>query len=421
MKNVNLKTVLISLLEKWFIVLIVAAACTAVFGYNGYKSAKKDMSEDKKAEVEEYEKALAEYEDAIANVVKVKEEDQRQVEAQQKYVDKSVYMQLNADNISVVSLQYMITGDEEDFKAQDVIQGYVQYVNSGSFYRAVSGLLDSETLTGENLREVGSASAAENVFSLTVMLPDDDQAELVKEAAKKVIDSRKSVVEFAAGEFDIKLIEDSIIHQISADVLNRQMSNINNLKSYTNALADYETKEINTRSSRDSYIDKNKPDDIVVKSPKKEFVKGAVLGFVIGLALCFAVAFLLYLMSDRLKSYEDMLFAGIPVLLREKKDRFKKDADTFIDELGIMAAQRGVETSDVVIYPLTSSKRGESASQTLKTAFKLESVSSLKSACDKGNVILLVERGESRYGRIEEAVKLFEQLKTEVWGSIVLE
>jgi len=252
-------------------------------------------------------------------------------------------------------------------------------------------------------------------------MPDEESAKKLLEPMKKAIDSRLEAITIAQGKYNIYLLEENVAHTASADVLARQQGNLNNLRSYIGTSSDSDMNVVNVRNAKTSYIEDNKPEIKGTKNPKKEFVKGGIFGAAVGLALCFAIAFMFYLMSDRLKSYEDLLFAGLPVMGRKGKKGYVKELEAMKDEYEAIAAIKGVSLKDVAVYPVGASSRITQTGQELTKACGFSDDTTLKGVGTKGNVIILTQNGVTTYGQIEEARKLFENLKVDLWGSIVIE
>ncbi len=420
MKNVNLKVVLSGYIKYWYLAVLTVIICAGIFAYNGYSKATKEISDEKKEEIAEYEKALADYDEAIENVVQLRAEGEAQIKEQQEYNDNSIYMKLNPNDYAVASLQYTVV-PEEGTDIGRVLSAYVQYINTGSFYTGIASMTQVQGLTEAYLKELGWVGTNGNILIVTIMMPDDEGANAVLKSAKMAIGSRHDAIAIVQGGFELELLEESVYHSSSLDMLNRQMGAVNNLKGYLNAAADYETKEVNTRASKDSYIEKNEPENMEPGNPRKELVKGGILGAVIGFVISFAIAVLLYIMSDKLKSYEDMLFANIAVIARRRKGKFVKDTGVTKEELAIMAKSRGVETDGVLLYPVGDISGMKEAADELEKSCELVSSDSLTQVADKGNAILLVWCGHTTYGQIEEARRVLEQLKVDVWGCVVVE
>ncbi len=435
MKNVNLLTVCTWLYEKLILVVIVTLLCAAAFGYNGYKKSGGGLSLQEQEKLDNFNKALEEYDATIANAENSQAAAQREMEDQRRYVDESLYMKLNPSDYCVATLQYAVTepevekpqAEEEAVGTQPttdvarVLASYVQFVNSGGYYAFLASNSGVEGVTESYLRELGWVGTNNNVLIMTVMMPDEDSANKLLDPMKKAIDSRRESITIAQGEYNIYLLEENVAHAASADVLARQQANLNNLRSYNGTSSDHDIAVVNARNSKDSYIEDNQPSVKGTKNPKKEFIKGGIFGAAVGLALCFAIAFMFYLMSDRLKSYEDLLFAGIPVLGRKGKKGYVKDLPSMKDEYEAIAALKKIPLSDAALYPLCVSKKAAQTIEELTKECGLSQDTTLKGVGEKGHAILLTQTGVTTYGQIEEARKLFENLGVDIWGSIVIE
>lgn len=423
MKNINLKDVILRMFEKKLIVLIVVLICMILLGFHGYVRATDGNSAETQKKLDEYNMGIAEYEEAIALIqdnIKVSEE---QAKKQQEYNENALYMKLDPNNMYVVNIQYAVSPGE-NVGLGNLLASYVQYVNTGDFYKNLGEAIadESDAYSVEYLKELGWVGTNNNIFIFTLSCVDQNMADKVLDEAVKIFEAKRPDIVKVQGGHEIKLLQGSIAINANMDVLNKQQTNITNLKNYTNSLADNKTKLANNIAARDSYIEKNKPENIVTDSPVKALIKWIIFGFIVGLCICLGVTLIIYVHSDELKSKDDMLYAKVPVIVhRNKNGEYRRTLNAVKKDIEIMSKQRNVDTSAVAVYSLSDTDKAKIALGEILKETGVKSDSDMSSLAEKGNVILLVECRNTKYVDIEETHRLLDILKINLWGCIVVD
>ena len=110
MKNIKtlyVRNVLGDLLSRKKAVGTFIVICAVLFGILGLRQGGKtvELTEEQKQEIEDYNTKIAEYDASIEDTKKCVEEADAQIKDLQDYVDNSIYMQIDPNNVQVISSQ----------------------------------------------------------------------------------------------------------------------------------------------------------------------------------------------------------------------------------------------------------------------------------------------------------------------------
>lgn len=133
MKNIKtlyVRNVLGDLLSRKKAVGTFIVICAVLFGILGLRQGGKtvELTEEQKQEIEDYNTKIAEYDASIEDTKKCVEEADAQIKDLQDYVDNSIYMQIDPNNVQVISSQYgVVTGNN----VGNICNSIIAYINDG--------------------------------------------------------------------------------------------------------------------------------------------------------------------------------------------------------------------------------------------------------------------------------------------------
>ena len=175
-KNIYFRDLLTDLHKKRVIVILFIIVSTLVFAFLGYQKfgVQTALSEEQQEEIDTYNKRLEEYDKAIADASEGVKLSEEQVLSLQEYVDNSIYMKLDSQNIQVVSIQYGIVTEGN---VGNIYNALAYYINEGGLKEA----LDDENLSLDikYWREIIFPSLSGNVMNITIYHYDAEQAQKV--------------------------------------------------------------------------------------------------------------------------------------------------------------------------------------------------------------------------------------------------
>ena len=426
MRIVYLKQIVDDLIRHKVKVAILISVFVILMGGLGYYKAGKDVDENIVREITEYENVLEDYEDVIAELEESISLVERQIEELGEYCTKSVYMQMDSQKIAVAEVQYSI---QTAYNASYIMSALSMYVNEGSFRTQIAEE-DSE-IAEEYLKELISCSASGNVFQVSVMAPQQEQASRLLSVIKQQLQEQKTQIESVQGAFVMQEIDATEYMKADTTVLNAQNANWNNLKNYKSNLSDLKKRLVDQKLNRKSYIEDNKPEIPEQESRIKIILKFIIFGIIVGVLLPMAWFGLKYIMGNTIKGQEELLIAGIPVLgvFNAKKEY---DLELALAVLDIQMLAEKQKCEQIVINNLTDDEDTRRIISSCTESLEKEKLSvvngvniqrdigKLRQMVAVGHCLLVVKVGKTSYSQVEEQVQLAQKFSISIWGCILV-
>lgn len=312
--EISLVDLLFKVCQKWRVLLIVAAVAAVAVG--GTKLAMNIQGLNDEEKMEElnavYRDALASYEAEGEALERRMEENQRNLQLQTDYNDKSVLMKVDPQNEWVASTNLYIDTDyqvlpgssiQNENPAYKITYAYYDYY-AGGFYSDVMEKLSFDVGELKYLREVLWVDIDANRYSITIHVVADSKEhcdELLRVAGDAFL-SRYDFVESSLGEHSLMMSDVASHVQINAD---REQYQINQ---------ETREKELmqNVYGLNEEYREWKKREDDIVKpivdmgAAVKNGIKWILIAAVGGGFLSCVVLFVKYMMSGRIKSADDL-------------------------------------------------------------------------------------------------------------------
>ena len=173
LKSLYLRNLMADLWRKKIAILCFMVVCAAGLGFFRYKKGNPEvfLSEEEQTELEEYNTKIEEYDTAIQEIKESLKLAQTQAEEEQRYVDNSVYMKLDSQNIQMAAAQYAV---ESGGNVGNILSSLVFYINEGGLKTALSE--EYGDMDVEYWREIVICGTSGNVLNLMVMHYDAEQA-----------------------------------------------------------------------------------------------------------------------------------------------------------------------------------------------------------------------------------------------------
>lgn len=430
-KTLYFKNLVDDLIKHRRIVGICIVICAAFFAVLGYKNAQevRELSAEQQVEIQEYNERLAEYDAAIVDTEKALEMVNGQVEEQQEYVDNSIYMKLDSQNIQVASAQY---GVQTSGNVGNILNSIFLFINDGGLKEALEeeyGVVDAKYW-----REIITANNGGNVLNLVVYHYDSAEAEKILNIVKKKLEQKLPDLIAVQGEFT--LVEQGTSYYTKADsgVLNTQNGHLNNLKNYTSNRSDFETKLANQKNTKENYIKNNEPDTLEASQPNVILLTAAylIVGVLFGIAIPVVCFFLQYILSNRLRRKEELKDSGLNVLASySNKKGHQPSLDRSVLDLKLLAEEKQIE--NVFISVLQEDEVSKKTAEEWSTAIAqngmkarigyhlFDSAEELKALASGRGCLVIAETGKSTYPQLEQQMKLCDRFKVELLGCVVIE
>lgn len=413
---------------------IIILACIILVALAGVLSIRKAANE-RRGEVEVYQSDLANYEkdlEELQNSLTALQENlataQEQYDAQKKYCDESIYMQMDGNAFYQGDIQYTITTSANLGYLNSTL---MNYINGTSFRESLS-----EQLGGVDtayLKEIITCSTSNNVLLVTVYHYDEDVAEQILGYVDKALRKQVPTIAKAQGEFTLTLLDRSVSQKGDLGVVNAQNGALNNLRTYTNTVADAKNAISNKQQEIERHQRENYPEEVAPLS-KMEMVKREVIFLIIGVILGVCVllcrVFLRVMLGKTISNPDYFVSLNLAVL-----GDYRNGTDTQLisEKVGQQINMYAIQSQAEKIYLNDLSGEnfaGSLAEQYQKCLDENSAVISCSRAeesaetiqrgmVESGNVMFVIRYGETTYQKFEEFYGVCKQFHLNVIGVIV--
>lgn len=413
------------------VVGIFIVICAVLFGMLGIVQGGKAVTEteEQKQEIEEYNVKIAEYDSAIEDTQNAIAEADKQIESLQEYIDNSIYMQINPNNIQTVSVQY---GLKTSNNVGNILNSFITYINDGGLKEELSDA--DEDLKVKYWRDVVNCYQSGNNFFIVVINSDMDQAKRIMSIIKERVMNYVPEVKSLQGDFSLEELKTSEYVKTDTGVVNNQNNNRNNLKNYTTNRADLNNKLIGFQNSKKTYIEKNEPDNLKAAdtNTKVLMVAYVLLGILFGAVIAFVLVALKYILGDTLRTANDIKESNLNLLgTYSALNQYKPDLERSKMDVEVLAKAKNADK--VFFYVMSDDEISKKVAKDYEDIMKAsgiavetgsnisESAEELKKMIACGNCVFIAEVGKTTYRQLELQTRLCDRFKTAVLGCVVVE
>lgn len=431
LKSIYLKNLVSDFWNKRKCILGFVVVCAVLFAFLGARKAQavRELTQEQIEEIEEYQEKLEEYDKTIADAQESLDIVNGQIEEQQKYIDQSIYMKLDGQNLYTASVQYGVTTEAN---VGNILNALVLYINEGGLKEALSE--EYPDLAVEGWREVISPSITANLLNITIIHYDEEQLKQIFELVKTRVKGAVPEIEKVQGNFALEEIESSIYVKADVGVTNNQNNNLNNLKNYTNNRVDLENKLISQQNNKKSYLEKNEPEVMEARqvNPVVQTIAYMIVGVLFGIVLPALVFILSYILSDRIRSKEDLRNGNINVIgSYSEKKQYEPALERSVMDLEVLAKQQQLSSiflnvmGEDELSKKTASEYAEviaKAGYAAETGFHVQDeAEELKKMVESKACVLFVQAGKNTYSQLEQQLCLCDRFQVKVLGCVVIE
>ena len=431
LKTLYVRNVLEDLIKKKVAVGSFIVICAVLFGMLGIVQGGKAVTEteEQKQEIEEYNAKIAEYDSAIEDTQNAIAEADKQIESLQEYIDNSIYMQIDPNNIQTVSVQY---GLKTSNNVGNILNSFITYINDGGLKEELSDA--DEDLKVKYWRDVVSCYQSSNNLIVTVVHSDMDQAKRIMSIIKERVMNYVPKVKNLQGDFSLEELKTSEYVKTDTGVVNNQNNNRNNLKNYTTNRADLNNKLIGFQNSKKTYIEKNEPDNLKAADTNTKVLMVAyiLLGILFGAVIAFVIVALKYILGDTLRTANDIKESDLSLLgTYSALNQYKPDLERSKMEVEVLAKAKNADK--VFFYVMSDDEVSKKVAKDYEDSLKAsgiavetgsnisESAEELKKMIACGNCVFIAEVGKTTYRQLEQQTRLCERFQTAVLGCVVVE
>lgn len=298
-QELNLMDLIFYILYRWKKIVLIALIMAVLIGTYQMLSAKRsNASISDSAENATYQEKLEAYEAQLAaaqgNVDTVNES----ITAQEKYIQESILMNMDASNYyeglfqayivaeknsALVTLKDLLNGSDVRDSIADSIGWEVQYLIE----------LVSVTLT------VDSDNNKEGLLRIKVAAPTQDEATELLNLYVQAYESAGEEVTSTIAGFDATIMSNLVSKASSTSYTSSQKTAKDTLTSYRTNLASYQ-------KTLDALVAPEAPTTVTPVSTVKAGIKGAVIGAVLGVILVGGCCCVSFVTGDRIYSPDEL-------------------------------------------------------------------------------------------------------------------
>ena len=479
-EEIDLVSLLFTVLRKYRQMLAVALACAVIFGAaagiqtsaNGAVSA--DAQEEYDAAMTEYRQKKADYDTAVrqykldtASNEQAQADTQKALEDAQTYAEHSMLSNLDAYNVWTaradlyIKTNYQIMPGsvyQNPDNTSAVVQAYANLLVNGD---AMDKAADALKLQARFLREVVTAEPVQNangtysgLLTLRVNAADQNSAEKILNELLSHLDEVQASISAAIGSHTVATVAQSCSCMVSTDLLAQQQAQSDNIAALQTQM---QTLQAAREQLDETYADTQAnwaavSEPVLHAALLSSIAKFALIGFVVGVFVVAGIVCVQFLAAGRVYSAKELKRAcNLPVLgaLASEKSKTAQKLDAALNRaegrpngstdaemLCLMAetirsrapqARRVLVTGDLPAEQLTALAAALQATDALRSVTVTAAESILKAAATVPHVVaadaivLAADCTVTRTDAVREQNEKIVRLGKQILGCIVYE
>ena len=479
-EEIDLVSLLFTVLRKYRQMLAVALACAVIFGAvagiqisaNGAVSA--NAQEEYDAAMTEYRQKKADYDAAVRQYKldttsneQAQADTQKALEDAQTYAEHSMLSNLDAHNVWTaradlyIKTNYQIMPGsvyQNPDNTSAVVQAYANLLVNGD---AMDKAADALKLQARFLREVVTAEPVQNangtysgLLTIRVNAADQNSAEKILNELLSHLDEVQASISAVIGSHTVATVAQSCSCIVSTDLLAQQQAQSDNIAALQ---AQMQTLQATREQLDETYADTQAnwaavSEPVLHPALLSSIVKFALIGFVVGVFVVAGIVCVQFLAAGRVYSAKELKrTCGLPVLgaLASEKSKTAQKLDAALNRaegrpngstdaemLCLMAqtirsrapqARRVLVTGDLPAEQLTALAAALQATDALRSVTVTAAESILKAAATvqqvnlADSIVLAADCACSRYAAVNDQNEQIRRLGKSVLGCIVFE
>ena len=479
-EEIDLVSLLFTVLRKYRQMLAVALACAVIFGAvagiqtsaNGAVSA--DAQEEYDAAMTEYRQKKADYDAAVRQYKldttsneQAQADTQKALEDAQTYAEHSMLSNLDAHNVWTaradlyIKTNYQIMPGsvyQNPDNTSAVVQAYANLLVNGD---AMDKAADALKLQARFLREVVTAEPVQNangtysgLLTIRVNAADQNSAEKILNELLSHLDEVQASISAAIGSHTVATVAQSCSCIVSTDLLAQQQAQSDNIAALQ---AQMQTLQATREQLDETYADTQAnwaavSEPVLHAALLSSIAKFALIGFVVGVFVVAGIVCVQFLAAGRVYSAKELKrTCNLPILgaLASEKSKTAQKLDAALNRaegrpngstdaemLCLMAetirsrapqARRVLVTGDLPAEQLTALAAALQATDALRSVTVTAAESILKAAATvqqvnlADSIVLAADCACSRYAAVNDQNEQIRRLGKSVLGCIVFE
>lgn len=488
--QIDLMTLLHYILRKWrsiIVVMLIVAVAANLYSVKKSMSEAAAVSTTEEVDIEKQienakEELTADELEQVERVYSMYEYNSQLYQENKEYLEKSVLMQLNPNEIPTVMLNYQFKKDQSDEELSNI---FTMYENA---------LLDEDTCTaiiqvfGEeyantSVRELISVTDTENgqnsdiiklqkdknsgILSIQIYAGSEEQCEQVAEIVKKRVLEYTEQLQQIFGNYTVNAISEQ--YYISSDSnLNMQKSDVVNvvnevctvIKNITSGLSEKQIGYFNllTKDCEDQTLVKEDTQETANMTANVQYIsmKYVLIGLLAGMFLAVCWYAVIYIMTQTVKDVDEVkIITNLPVfgtVLRSNENGKRNIVDRWIDswfvhdkksennellltrishEVAMLAGQKDKKCLLIAcsgndqnvkkqVDSLVEKLRELGMNVTSTASLVSDNTEVLKQLESADSAVFVEQLMKSERNQIREAVELCRRCRVEVLGSVIV-
>lgn len=446
-QEINVKDLMFTILRKWKLIVLFAVIFACLLGgYKGFSTYKNSTNTEAIEEAEKkYNEELLEYEESTVNLEKEISNIITDIEEQEEYLDKSIWLKVSPYDICEARADVYVTTDytimpgmnyqNVDY-AETILQVYQSLLTSNEVKETLALKAGTEP---KYLNELLTISRSGRIITIKVDHINREEAQAVLDDAIAWVNSLKPQVVATIGEHTISVVNSSTSSRVDLshmDTQEKQEQKLVDLKASLEA----KQKEL-------SELEEPKLDEFNNKSIIKPMIKFAVIGGVLGAGLVVMVVCVIFAATETVYSAKELKNRyGVKVLGALPTKEYKCPIDRLLNRLegrvfeedevvrnGLLAQNvRNAmgEVKKLLVLGTADCVHVEAVAKALEAELPeikviaggnlLKDVNTLKKLPECDCVVLVEACGVSKYGDIALEIEKANDLGKSVVGCVVI-
>ena len=249
-KQIDIRDIFLRLLSQWKAVMIVSLLCAlfmAGFKYHkdvtNYNAAVAESAKQEELSQDEINNRIEEILDKLGDeraLVNLVLQQEKQIEQQEKYINESLYLQLDPDSVTSARISYRIISDENELNK--IYQIYYAFFNSDEFISRLASVMECDK-DSNYIRELVSFEVPDKKYSLSengptvnlrIIIPANTEPEKILEFAEE--EMSKCQKKYKDSAYEIEQISKGIYTEVDTDINTQKTNAIINMNSVQSAL-----------------------------------------------------------------------------------------------------------------------------------------------------------------------------------------
>lgn len=350
-REINIIDMLYSILLRWrYMVVWAILLAVMVGGYGYYKSvqdtrAKKNLSKHAQGQKEAVIDMEEAFDDAKAadlkQIASTMVEYQRMYNIQAEYNKNSFLMQLDANMVDTLRLQYYIDNHFEleypvigkNNNINAIVQAYQTALADESIYQEMGEAIGGQGPYYKELITVETDLSVFGVFTVNIYGCDKAVVQTIANILKDAVAQKQTDAAEVFGIHDITLINETYAVEADMEVLEKQQRNLQSLVSlnhsmeslisnlsedelaYLNMLLDKEMSGVYDKGEVEGDETQETPETEMIEEPARVNVKYIALGAAMGIFIVCCFGAVQYILNNKLRSEDEVeRYYEVPVL-----------------------------------------------------------------------------------------------------------